>query len=264
MDVGAEVGGEQLGELGGVVGYVDVAADEAGGAELFDDAAAVSLHRLAVEAEVGELQAVVGVGVDGSVARCELRFVPRDGAGVGVARTRWNGSAVNVSVARCAVGVAGELDAADARPRGQRPSLAPTRPRPGGDAFEVAAEGDVAADGRRAGLGEADRDAAAPGGDGAAGELQVVRFDRPRGRVPAEVAGGFDARLDEVGGADARAEVADAEVRLGDLDEARAEPQAGAERRLAGELLGDAGDPGAEAAGPAFERAVAVDADDQA
>ena len=49
---------------------------------------------------------------------------------------------------------------------------------------------------------------------------------------------------------------------LSDFDEARAKPQAGVDRRLAGELVGDGGDPGAEAAGPGVERAVALDADE--
>jgi hypothetical protein len=59
LDVGAEIGSEQFGEFGGVVADIHVAANDAGGAQLLDDAGARYLNSLAVETEVRELQAVV-------------------------------------------------------------------------------------------------------------------------------------------------------------------------------------------------------------
>ena len=68
-----------LRELGGIVGDVHFAAQQAGGAELIDDAGAGELHRLAVEPQVGELQPVVGVRVGDFGGELELGVVPGDG-----------------------------------------------------------------------------------------------------------------------------------------------------------------------------------------
>ena len=167
-----------------------------------DRAAAGELDGLAVEAQVGELQAVVGVGVGELGGELEVRLVPGGGrrASAPRARTSVNGSAVSVSCGGRALGVAGELHAADALAARPQAAVDADQSRPGGDAFQVAAEGDVAAHGRRARAGEPQRQAARLRGDGAAGELTALasRSDASA-RVPAEVAAGFDARLDQLG-----------------------------------------------------------------
>ena len=59
----AEVRGEQLGELGGIVRERGLAPHEARGAELLDGAAAGELDGLTFETQVGQLEAIVGVRV---------------------------------------------------------------------------------------------------------------------------------------------------------------------------------------------------------
>ena len=174
-------------------------------------------------------------------------------------RTSVNGSAVSVSVARRAVGVARELHATyrlAARPQAAGDAHESS---PRGHALHVPAERHQSAHRRRALVGEANIQLAEPRGDRAAREPHVLRLQRATHRIPPQIAVGFDLRLDEFLAREPGAEIAHGEFRLRDFESILPKPHLCVDGRLPGQLLGNGCDPGPQPAGPRVERTGTLD-----